>query len=44
MTATLGPGNRLGHPSDIAPVVGWLLSDEAGRVSGRTGRANGAMC
>jgi 3-oxoacyl-[acyl-carrier protein] reductase len=37
------PRGRLGHPSDIAPVVGWLISDEAGWVSGQTVRANGAM-
>jgi len=37
------PRDRLGDPSDIAPVVGWLISDEAGWVSGQTVRANGAM-
>ena len=37
------PRNRLGHPDDIAPVVGWLISDDAGWVSGQTVRANGAM-
>lgn len=37
------PRGRLGRPSDIAPVVGWLVSDEAGWVSGQTVRANGAM-
>jgi 3-oxoacyl-[acyl-carrier protein] reductase len=37
------PRNRLGHPEDIAPVVGWLVSDGAGWVSGQTVRANGAM-
>jgi 3-oxoacyl-[acyl-carrier protein] reductase len=37
------PRNRLGHPEDIAPVVGWLISDAAGWVSGQTVRANGAM-
>jgi 3-oxoacyl-[acyl-carrier protein] reductase len=37
------PRGRLGQPADIAPVVGWLLSDEAGWVSGQTVRANGAM-
>lgn len=37
------PRNRLGRPGDIAPVVGWLVSDEAGWVSGQTIRANGAM-
>lgn len=37
------PRNRLGHPEDIAPVVGWLVSEDAGWVSGQTVRANGAM-
>jgi len=37
------PRNRLGLPSDIAPVVGWLVSEDAGWVSGQTVRANGAM-
>jgi 3-oxoacyl-[acyl-carrier protein] reductase len=37
------PRNRLGHSEDIAPVVGWLVSDGAGWVSGQTVRANGAM-
>ncbi|MFD7902674.1 SDR family oxidoreductase [Kitasatospora sp. NPDC059747] len=37
------PRGRLGRPDDIAPVVGWLVGDEAGWVSGQTVRANGAM-
>lgn len=37
------PRNRLGHPGDTAPVVGWLVGDEAGWVSGQVVRANGAM-
>lgn len=37
------PRGRLGRPDDIAPVVGWLVSDEAAWVSGQTVRANGAM-
>ena len=37
------PRGRLGLPEDVAPVVGWLISDEAGWVSGQTVRANGAM-
>ncbi|MBX6385359.1 MAG: SDR family oxidoreductase [Microbispora sp.] len=37
------PRGRLGHPADIAPVVGWLISGDAGWVSGQTIRANGAM-
>jgi 3-oxoacyl-[acyl-carrier protein] reductase len=30
-------------PADIAPVVGWLVSDGATWVSGQTVSANGAM-
>ena len=42
--ATLhSPRGRLGSPDDIAPVVGFLLRDDAGWVSGQTVRANGAM-
>ncbi|WP_194927588.1 SDR family oxidoreductase [Catenulispora pinisilvae] len=41
--ANHSPRGRLGQPSDVAPVVGWLLSAEAGWVSGQTVRANGAM-
>ena len=37
------PRGRLGLPEDIAPVVGWLVSEQAGWVSGQTVRANGAM-
>jgi 3-oxoacyl-[acyl-carrier protein] reductase len=37
------PRNRLGRPEDTAPVVGWLVSAEAGWVSGQTVRADGAM-
>jgi 3-oxoacyl-[acyl-carrier protein] reductase len=37
------PRNRLGLPEDVAPVVGWLISEAAGWVSGQTVRANGAM-
>ncbi|MGF1428128.1 SDR family oxidoreductase [Kitasatospora sp. LaBMicrA B282] len=37
------PRGRLGRPEDIAPVVGWLVGEEAGWVSGQTVRANGAM-
>ncbi|MGF6882835.1 hypothetical protein ABIA39_001777 [Nocardia sp. GAS34] len=29
------PHGRLGLPTDTAPIVGWLISDEAGWVSGR---------
>jgi len=37
------PRNRLGHSEDIGPVVGFLISEAAGWVSGQTVRANGAM-
>ncbi|HEU5355460.1 MAG TPA: SDR family oxidoreductase [Actinocrinis sp.] len=37
------PRGRLGAPHDIAPVVGFLVSPDAGWVSGQTVRANGAM-
>ncbi|MGW5107365.1 SDR family oxidoreductase [Nocardia sp. NPDC004123] len=37
------PHGRLGLPTDTAPLVGWLVSAEAGWVSGQTIRANGAM-
>ena len=37
------PRGRLGAPRDIAPVVGFLVSPDAGWVSGQTVRANGAM-
>lgn len=41
--ANHSPRGRLGVPSDVAPVVGWLVGAEAGWVSGQTVRANGAM-
>lgn len=41
--ANHSPRGRIGQPGDIAPVVGWLVGDEAGWVSGQTVRANGAM-
>ncbi|MFJ9845996.1 SDR family oxidoreductase [Kitasatospora sp. NPDC101155] len=41
--ANHSPRGRLGRPGDIAPVVGWLVSEEADWVSGQTVRANGAM-
>jgi 3-oxoacyl-[acyl-carrier protein] reductase len=31
------------RPDDVAPAVGWLISDEAGWVSGQTIRADGAL-
>lgn len=35
------PAGRWGQPSDIAPVVAWLLSDEAHWVTGQTLDADG---
>jgi NAD(P)-dependent dehydrogenase (short-subunit alcohol dehydrogenase family) len=37
------PRGRLGHPDDIAPVAGFLVSDSAAWVSGQVVRTNGAM-
>ncbi|MBX6751096.1 MAG: SDR family oxidoreductase [Micromonosporaceae bacterium] len=37
------PRNRVGRAEDVVPVVSWLISDEAGWVSGQTIRVNGAM-
>jgi 3-oxoacyl-[acyl-carrier protein] reductase len=37
------PQGRLGKPEDIVPVVDFLLSPDAGWVSGQTVRANGGM-
>lgn len=37
------PMRRLGRPADIAPVVGFLLSDRAGWVTGQVIRANGGQ-
>jgi 3-oxoacyl-[acyl-carrier protein] reductase len=35
--------SRLGTPSDIARVVSWLLSNDAGWVNGQNVRANGGL-
>lgn len=43
MAAGFAPQNRLGTPSDIAPVVGFLVGAEAGWVNGQTLRVNGAL-
>jgi 3-oxoacyl-[acyl-carrier protein] reductase len=43
MAAGFVPQNRLGTPSDIAPMVGFLVGAEAGWVSGQTLRVNGAL-
>jgi 3-oxoacyl-[acyl-carrier protein] reductase len=37
------PRRRLGRPDDIAPVVGFLLSERAGWINGQLVRANGGM-
>lgn len=37
------PMHRLGQPGDIAPVVGFLLSDRAGWLTGQIVRVNGGM-
>jgi 3-oxoacyl-[acyl-carrier protein] reductase len=37
------PQQRLGQPSDVAPVVGFLASDEARWISGQIIRVNGGM-
>jgi 3-oxoacyl-[acyl-carrier protein] reductase len=35
--------SRLGTPEDIARVVSWLLSSDAGWVNGQNVRANGGL-
>jgi 3-oxoacyl-[acyl-carrier protein] reductase len=42
-TAKMAALSRLGTPADIARVVSWLLSDDAGWVNGQNIRANGGM-
>jgi 3-oxoacyl-[acyl-carrier protein] reductase len=41
--AALSPFNRIGEPSDIAPVISFLLSDDAHWISGQVIPVNGAM-
>jgi 3-oxoacyl-[acyl-carrier protein] reductase len=41
--AAMSPQGRLGTADDVAPVVGFLVSDAAGWISGQTVRANGGM-
>lgn len=41
--AGLSPWNRIGEPSDIAPVITFLLSDDAHWISGQVIPVNGAM-
>ncbi|GAC28990.1 3-oxoacyl-ACP reductase FabG [Brumicola pallidula] len=37
------PANRLGSPNEIAAAVGFLVSDEAGYITGETIHVNGGM-
>lgn len=37
------PSNRLGSPTEIAATVGFLVSDEAGYITGETIHVNGGM-
>jgi 3-oxoacyl-[acyl-carrier protein] reductase len=37
------PANRLGSPKEIASTVGFLVSDEAGYITGETIHVNGGM-
>jgi 3-oxoacyl-[acyl-carrier protein] reductase len=37
------PANRLGSPNEIAATVGFLVSDEAGYITGETIHVNGGM-
>lgn len=41
--ASLSPFNRIGEPGDIAPVITFLLSDDAHWISGQVIPVNGAM-
>jgi 3-oxoacyl-[acyl-carrier protein] reductase len=41
--SALSPFNRIGEPSDIAPVIAFLLSDDAHWISGQVIPVNGAM-
>jgi 3-oxoacyl-[acyl-carrier protein] reductase len=41
--AKMAAFSRLGTPADIARVVSWLLSNDAGWVTGQNVRANGGM-
>jgi len=41
--ASLSPFNRIGEPSDIAPVVAFLLTDDARWISGQVIPVNGDM-
>ena len=37
------PMRRIGQPADIAPVVGFLLSDGAGYITGQTLSVSGGL-
>jgi len=37
------PRGRIGRPEDVAPLVGWLCSDEAGWVTGQVIHAEGGF-
>ena len=37
------PIKRVGYPSDIASIVGFLASEEAGYITGQTINVNGGM-
>ncbi|KAK3159337.1 hypothetical protein QOZ80_2AG0148800 [Eleusine coracana subsp. coracana] len=39
--AAEGPMGRIGEPMDVAPVVGFLCTDEAGWINGQVIRVNG---
>jgi len=41
--AALSPFNRIGEPDDIAPVITFMLSDDAHWISGQVIPVNGAM-
>ncbi|WP_392566703.1 3-oxoacyl-ACP reductase FabG [Utexia brackfieldae] len=43
MTLAQIPANRLGDPKDIANAVAFLVSDEAGYITGETLHVNGGM-
>jgi 3-oxoacyl-[acyl-carrier protein] reductase len=41
--ASLVPMNRAGQPDEVAALVGFLASDEAGYISGQVIAIDGAM-
>jgi len=44
MFAKMSAFGRIGRPPEIADVVAFLASDEAGWVSGQNLRVNGGIC